>query len=253
MSKCLECSYLRFGACLEPGANETNPDRCEAFRAAARCFKCGMPVPGTFADSEHSPFCGHCLATARVPNIDRINACLAASGAWAKLSEADLSEAKLTRVNLSEANLTWANLTWANLTMAKLSGANLSGANLTEADLSWADLSWANLSGTDLSGTKLSEANLSGAKLSGAKSNDRPILAIIQCSGIGSARRMTTAVVFARETEIRCGCFAGSLAEFVAQIEQAHKDSPRYLAEYRATVRWIKSCAAAARKEAKNG
>jgi len=89
----------------------------------------------------------------------------------------------------------------------------------------------------NLAGANLDRANLAGANLAG-----KPILNVVQLSGIGSCRRNTTAVILADEVQIQCGCFRGDLAAFVSQIESHHKNNPRYLAEYRAAVAWIQSC-----------
>jgi hypothetical protein len=174
----------------------------------------------------------------------------------ANLSGADLSGAYLSDADLSGANLSGANLSGADLSGADLSGADLSRADLSRADLSGADLSGANLSGANLSGAylsgaDLSRADLSGADLSRADLSGKPIIRILQCAGIGSKQRCTVAIVSADSIDIRCGCFHGSLPEFAAKIESSHANNPQYLAEYRAAVAWIQSCADACRVEAK--
>jgi hypothetical protein len=83
---------------------------------------------------------------------------------------------------------------------------------------------------------------LAGANLAGAE-----IINIIQCSGIGSNRRITLAVILAEKIAIQCGCFRGTFAEFAAKIEQTHASNPQYLEEYRATLAWIQACADACR------
>jgi uncharacterized protein YjbI with pentapeptide repeats len=162
-----------------------------------------------------------------------------------------LQQAAKLGANLSGAYLSGAYLSGADLLGADLSGADLSGANLSGAYLSHADLSGANLSGANLSGAYLPRAYLPRADLRYAKIDGKPILRIIQCSGIGSERRCTVAIVLADSIDIRCGCFHGTLPEFAAKIEASHADNPQYLAEYRAAVAWIQSCADACRVGAK--
>ena len=130
----------------------------------------------------------------------------------------------------------------ADSLLLALQEAVKSGSYLSGADLSRSDLSGADLSGAELSGSDLSRSNLSGADLSG-----KPILRIIQCSGIGSEKRCTVAIVLADSIDIKCGCYRGTLPEFQAKIELTHANHPQYLAEYRAAVAWIQSCADACR------
>ena len=92
-----------------------------------------------------------------------------------------------------------------------------------------------------------SYATLSFANLYNAKLNGKSILDIIQLSGIGSARRCTTAIILADSIDVTCGCFHGDLPAFVAQIEKTHAGNPKYLAQYRAAVAMIEACAAAVR------
>ena len=89
----------------------------------------------------------------------------------------------------------------------------------------------ANLGGADLSGADLSGANLSGANLS--EGTD-----IISVSGIGLARRMTNYHV--QQDKVWCGCFAGTLAAFEAQVERTHKDNPKHLRNYRNVIALFK-------------
>ena len=123
------------------------------------------------------------------------------------------------------------------LQAAVKSGADLRYADLGYADLGYADLGYANLMSADLRYANLRYANLEG----------KPILNIIQLSGIGSERRSTVAIVLADEIRIQCGCFTGSLPEFSAKIEKTHENHPRWLAEYRAAVAWIEAGAVAVR------
>ena len=158
----------------------------------------------------------------------------------ANLRDADLHGADLRDADLAYANLRAANLWAANLRAADLSGADLSGANLRDANLRDADLSGANLHGANLRDADLHGADLSDADLAYAKTNNR----FVQVACIGSAKRMTTYSF--EEDKIWCGCFAGTLAEFEAKIEVAHKDSPQYLKEYQGVIVYIKSLKTAA-------
>jgi len=163
-------------------------------------------------------------------------------------SRADLSSADLSSADLRFANLSYANLRFADLSSANLRSANLRFADLRFADLRFANLSYANLSFANLSSADLSSANLSSADLSSANINGKPIIRVLQLSGIGSERRCTTAIVLADSIDISCGCYHGTLPEFQAKIELTHANNPQYLAEYRAAVTWIQSCAAACRE-----
>ena len=87
------------------------------------------------------------------------------------------------------------------------------------------------------------------ADLQGAKDGIKEILNIIQCSGIGPQRRITTAIIFDDEIKIICGCFVGSLAQFDDRIKLTHANNPKHLAGYNATVVWILANAEVLRKE----
>jgi hypothetical protein len=107
---------------------------------------------------------------------------------------------------------------------ANLSGSDLSGSNLRGSDLSGSDLSWSNLRGSNLSGSDLR-------------------LEVIQFSGIGSMRRMTTYIP--RFNEVHCGCFFGTIEQFAAQIYDTHHASPRHLNAYRAALTFLVEAATA--------
>ena len=165
----------------------------------------------------------------------------------ANLREADLSEANPRGANLREANLSWANLSGADLRNANLSEANLSwaelrGADLSEANLRGANLRWANLSWANLSGAALRWANLSWANLSGAIA-----LKYAQCSfdAHGESGRQLSAVVIAGELRLFCGCFAGTLAELDAYIDNGDE---RYKATRKLARDFIVAAIDAARK-----
>ena len=143
--------------------------------------------------------------------------------------------ARLAKADLSGENLSGADLSGANLIGAKLSGADLSEANLSEANLSGAnlrgaDLSWANLRGADLSWANLREADLSEAK------TDNRYYSIV---GIGS--RKSTTIYCVEDDFIWCGCWKGSLKEFVNRVEDVHKENKQFLIEYREAIRFFKA------------
>ena len=144
------------------------------------------------------------------------------------------------RVDLRGANLGDANLGDANLGDANLGDANLGGANLGDANLGGAYLGGANLRGAylgdaNLGGANLGDANLRGANLGGANH-------VFSFGGIGSAKRTTT--YWLEAGKVWCGCFTGTLAEFVAQVEETHEDNPKFLAEYRAGIAFLEACVA---------
>ena len=91
------------------------------------------------------------------------------------------------------------------------------------------------LSGSDLEGSDLSGSNLEGTDLRGARTDKR----YISVSCIGSAKRMTT-YCFEDDT-VWCGCFTGNLAQFEQQVNETHKDNPRYLKEYVGFINYLKS------------
>ena len=122
----------------------------------------------------------------------------------------------------------------ANLREADLHGADLRGANLREANLYVADLHGANLREADLHG-----ANLNGANLNGVKGIDY----LIFSSYVGS--RNAQCWWDSKNDIVYCGCYRGSMEEFSARVEETHKDNPRYLAEYRATIEYFKAVKAA--------
>jgi uncharacterized protein YjbI with pentapeptide repeats len=114
---------------------------------------------------------------------------------------------------------------------------------LEQAVSSRANLARAYLARANLAGAYLARANLAGAYLAG-----KPILDIVQVAGTGSERRFTTAIITCDSVHVTCGCFRGSLDEFIAEIESTHAYNPKYLAQYRAAVEFIETCVTEARK-----
>jgi hypothetical protein len=150
------------------------------------------------------------------------------------------------KVNLRDAYLGGANLRDANLGGANLGGANLGGANLRGAYLRGANLRGANLGGAYLRGAYLGGAYLGGANLGGAYlggANLGGAYHVISFAGIGSARRNTT--YWLEADRVWCGCFSGTLAEFVLQVEETHAENPKFLLEYRAGISFLGACIAA--------
>ena len=170
-------------------------------------------------------FSGETLYTAELPGETP-------SGMTLRLA---LEQATRARANLRGANLDGANLDGANLGGANLGGANLGGANLRGANLGGANLGGAYLGGANLRGAYLGDANLRGANLGGANH-------VFSFGGIGSAKRTTT--YWLEAGKVWCGCFTGTLAEFVAQVEETHEDNPKFLAEYRAGIAFLEACVA---------
>jgi hypothetical protein len=150
----------------------------------------------------------------------------------ANLCGANLHGAVLIKANLCKANLCETNLIKADLSGADLCGADLHGANLHEAVLCEADLHEAVLCGAVLSRANLSRADLIGVVLAYAQ------IPVAIGGPAGSSRRLTYYIYSCDEAQ--CGCFRGTLAEFAAQIEERHKDNPRWLREYRAMVEYFK-------------
>jgi hypothetical protein len=150
---------------------------------------------------------------------------------------ADLRYANLSGADLRDANLGGANLSGANLSGADLRYANLSGADLRDADLRYANLSGANLRYANLSGADLRDANLSGADLSGASTDD----IFFQISRIGSTNRMTT--WNATKDIIWCGCFKGTMQEWIEKIQKTYEVGNKHRDAYLAAVLYFQTLA----------
>jgi len=151
-------------------------------------------------------------------------------GERANLSYADLSDVDLSGANLSDADLSYVDLSDANL-----SDVNLRGVNLRGADLSGADLSGTDLRGADLRGVNLRCTDLSGTDLRCTETDKR----YVSISCIGSRKDMTTYCF--DDDIIWCGCFTGSLADFVKTVMETHKENPIYLQEYLGFINYIKN------------
>ena len=162
----------------------------------------------------------------------------------ADLRGANLYGADLYGANLRGADLYGANLRDANLRGANLYGADLYGANLRGADLYGANLRDANLYGANLYGANLRGANLRGADLSGAylreewgkleKNTD-----IFIVGPLGSRNGYTTFFHTDKGIFVQCGCFRGTLDEFVAKVKETHNDN-EHARNYLAIAEFVK-------------
>ena len=114
----------------------------------------------------------------------------------------DLRDANLRDANLWNANLRDANLWNADLWNADLRNANLRNANLQDANLQNANLRDANLQNANLQNAKLQNANLRTQKI-----------VLIQ-----TYRRQ----VIINGNEVFCGCFRGTISEFLMKNAIEH-------------------------------
>ena len=157
---------------------------------------------------------------------------------------ADLYGADLRGADLRGADLYGADLRGADLYGANLRGANLCGADLCGADLSGANLSGANLRGANLRGANLYGADLYGANLRGANLSEWGKLNsntdIFIAGPLGSRNAYTTFFHTDKGVFVQCGCFGGTLAEFVDKVKETHKDS-KHARNYLAMVEFVKT------------
>ena len=101
-----------------------------------------------------------------------------------------------------------------------------------------ADLCGADLREADMRGADLREADLCGANLRGANMSQK----IVQVGPIGSRNDYT--IYRVDEDIVQCGCWreymGGSLADFIARINEAYpegnKDGAKYRREYLAAI-----------------
>ena len=132
------------------------------------------------------------------------------------------------------ANLSCADLRDADLSCAKLSGADLHDADLRDADLSCADLRDADLSCADLSDADLSCADLNRANLNLARGK-------VLCIGpIGCRQGITYITKTKQGIYVRCGCFYGTIEEFIATVEEKYGNDRHGMA-YKAAIAFIKA------------
>ena len=151
----------------------------------------------------------------------------------ANLRGANLRGAYLRDADLGGADLGGADLGGANLRGAYLRGAYLRGAYLRDADLGGVDLGGADLGGVDLGGADLGGANLRGA----GKINSVDDILIV--GSIGSRSSYTQIYNTDKGIYVQCGCFFGTIDEFVVKVEETHKGT-RHERDYKALVEFSK-------------
>ena len=123
---------------------------------------------------------------------------------------------------------------------AYLGDAYLGGAYLGGADLRGADLGGAYLGGADLGGAYLGGAYLRDADLRDAYLGDWGKLQDILIIGpIGSRKAYTTCYKTDKGIFVQCGCFKGTLDEFVAKVKQTHNGNT-HERDYLALVEFVK-------------
>ena len=132
----------------------------------------------------------------------------------------------------------------ADLCGADLCGADLRSADLRSADLGSADLGSADLYGADLYGANLGGANLGGANLYGANLGEEwgkleKNTDIFIAGPLGSRNGYTTFFHTDKGIFVRCGCFCGTLDEFVANVKETHNDN-EHARNYLAIVEFVK-------------
>lgn len=161
----------------------------------------------------------------------------AAVKAGVDLSHVALYGADLNGINLSGIDLCLADFCNADLSCSNLREANLNSAILANADLHNADLRNANLYKTNLKGVNCRSANIRGANL-----YDWGELVDGGYLTIGPIGSRDGDVVFWHTDKgiyVMCGCFSGSLDEFVAKVKKTHKDNI-HTQNYLAAVEFVK-------------
>lgn len=92
-----------------------------------------------------------------------------------------------------------------------------------------------NLRDADLRGVDLSDVDLRGVDLSEAI--NLLYNKWLQLSEIGSCKRMTTYLY--SEDRIHCGCFTGTLQEFIRQIKNTYSRDQKHYKEYSRAVQYL--------------
>ena len=157
----------------------------------------------------------------------------------ANLRGADLRGADLGGANLGGAYLGGAYLRGADLGGAYLGGAYLRGAYLGGADLRGADLGGADLGGANLGGADLGGAYLRGADLGGEWGKLEKNADIFIAGPLGSRNGYTTFFHTDKGIFVQCGCFRGTLDEFVAKVKETHNEN-EHARNYLAIVEFVK-------------
>ena len=127
----------------------------------------------------------------------------------------------------------------ANLRGADLRGADLRGANLFGADLRGANLFGANLFGANLRGADLFGADLFGANLYEEWGKLEKNTDIFSAGPLGSRNGYTTFFHTDKGIFVRCGCFRGTLEEFIAKVKETHNDN-EHARSYLAIAEFVK-------------
>ena len=158
---------------------------------------------------------------------------------WGSIIFTHEKENNTVKDTLQEAVKSGANLYGADLLGANLYGANLRGANLYGANLYGADLRGANLYGADLRGANLYGADLLGANLGEEWGKLEKNTDIFIAGPLGSRDGYTTFFHTNKGIFVQCGCFRGTLDEFVAKVKETHDDN-EYARNYLAIVEFVK-------------
>ena len=119
------------------------------------------------------------------------------------------------------------------------SGADLGGADLGGANLYGADLYGANLRGANLRGANLYGANLGCADLGEEWGKLEKNTDIFIAGPLGSRNGYTTFFHTDKGIFVRCGCFRGTLDEFVTKVKETHNDN-EHARNYLAIVEFVK-------------
>ena len=114
-----------------------------------------------------------------------------------------------------------------------------SGANLYGANLYGANLYGANLRGADLGGANLRGANLCGADLGEEWGKLEKNTDIFIAGPLGSRNGYTTFFHTDKGIFVQCGCFRGTLDEFVAKVKETHNDN-EHARNYLAIAEFVK-------------
>lgn len=142
-------------------------------------------------------------------------------------------EGNTIKDTLQEAVKSDANLQGANLRRANLYGAFLFGVNLYDA----------NLFGANLQDTNLFGANLQGVNLRGAYLGDwgelKDTSDILITGQIGSRNGYTAIFNTDKGIFVQCGCYKGSLDEFVSKVKETHQGN-KHERDYLALVEFAK-------------
>ena len=107
------------------------------------------------------------------------------------------------------------------------------------ADLYGADLRGANLRGANLRGANLRGANLYGADLGEEWGKLEKNTDIFIAGPLGSRSGYTTFFHTDKGIFVQCGCFRGTLDEFVAKVKETHNDN-EHARNYLAIVEFVK-------------